>query len=60
MASVAATGLPAISVAEVDGVQIIAAAVVLVDGDPLTVPMVIVMLDPFRVIVEGMAEPVSP
>jgi hypothetical protein len=60
VAVVAAVLLPAISVAAVDGTQVMRAAAVLVAGEPLTVPRVMVMLDPFRVIVDGVAEPVSP
>ncbi len=51
----AAVAFPAMSVAEVDGVQVIAAAVALVEVGPEGVPRVIVMLDPVCVIVVGVA-----
>ena len=56
-----AAALPAISVAELEGVQVIAAEVVLVLEAPLAVPKVIVIVAaPVCFIVDGVAEPVAP
>jgi hypothetical protein len=57
---VVVAALPAMSVADADGVQVIAAAVALVDDAPLAEPKTSVMLAPLRVIVDGVAAPLAP